>query len=85
MLRYRDFKPTVEKTSAFLGVIQEAGSLEQVVAAANAWIDEQRVTVVNIETVLLPWMGTNVKEVGSHFASQEGIQWLQTVRVWYRE
>jgi hypothetical protein len=85
MLRYQDFKPGVEKMSSFLGLIKESDSLDEVVAAANAWIDQQQVTVVNIETVVLPWMGANHREAGSTFPTQDGMQWLQTVRVWYRE
>jgi len=85
MLRYRDFKPAVEKTSAFLGLIQESDTLNEVVDVANAWIDEQQVTVVNVETVVLPWMGANTRDAGSTFVTGEGIQWLQTVRVWYRQ
>ncbi|MFN9374086.1 MAG: hypothetical protein ACK6D3_19555 [Planctomycetaceae bacterium] len=85
MLRYRDFKPSVKKTSSFLGLIEQSDSLDEVVAAANAWIDKQQVTVVNIETVVLPWMGANSRDAGSTFGTAEGMQCLQTVRVWYRE
>ena len=45
MLRYQDVKPGVEKMSSFLGLIKESDSLDEVVAAANAWIDQQQVTV----------------------------------------
>ncbi|MFN7805573.1 MAG: hypothetical protein ACK5TO_16255 [Planctomycetaceae bacterium] len=85
MLRYRDFKPSVKKTSSFLGLIEKSDSMDDVLAAANAWIDEQKVTVVNIETVVLPWTGANSRETRSTFGTAEGMQWLQTVRVWYRE
>jgi len=40
MLRYREFKPGVGKMSSFLGLIKESDSLDEVVAAANAWIDQ---------------------------------------------
>jgi len=84
MLCYHDFKPRVNQTSNVLGIIQKATTLDEVVAEANAWIAENKVTVLNIETLIMPWTGNNTRTVGSHFGYAEGMQVLQTVRVWYR-
>jgi len=84
MIRYRDFLPQIEKRSVF-GYISSSGSLEETVAEANEWIERQQVTVLNIETVILPDPRANSRKLTSHFSSWEGIQFLQSVRVWYRE
>lgn len=84
MIRYRDFLPQIEKRNLF-GSISSSGSLEETVAEANGWIERQQVTVLNIETVLLPEPKGNLRKPVSHFSSFEGIQFLQSVRVWYRE
>jgi hypothetical protein len=84
MLRYQDFKPQVTETSSVLGIIQKATTMDELVAEANAWIAEHKVSVFNIETLLMPWMGKNIRDLGSHFGVAEGMQVLQTVRVWYR-
>jgi hypothetical protein len=84
MLRYRDFTPQVKQQSSFLGIIQKTSTLDEVVAEANSWIEESRVSVVNIETLILPWSGNNNQAIGPYFRVGEAMQMLQTVRVWYR-
>ncbi|HBH53888.1 MAG TPA: hypothetical protein DDY91_18540 [Planctomycetaceae bacterium] len=82
MFCFRDFQPKVEELS-FFGMIRKGTTLEAVMAEANAWIAEHQIDVINIETVLLPWGGVNSKP-DSHFSTNEGTQFLQTVRVWYQ-
>lgn len=79
---YKDFLPAVLKSGLFS---TEHETLPLAVARANEWIRESGVTVINVETVVLP----NVREVED--ASQVGIRtsgelssyWFQIVRVWY--
>lgn len=65
----------------------EYETFEATVGAANAWIDENSVRVINVETVVLPniW---EVWESGSQDPALRTFQkptWHQFVRVWYGE
>jgi hypothetical protein len=86
VITYRDFAP---QQTAPGGLLKrpEFESLDRAVAEANAWIDSNRVEVVNIETVVLPnvWSpfeeGTEDADIMTRgdFATA----WNQFVRVWY--
>lgn len=87
MIQFRDFVPRMLAAPAFFKV-GEYESFEAAVAAANQWIEEQRIDLVNIETVVLPNIWSRYEE-GSTDGSL-GISgdspsfWHQIVRVWYR-
>jgi hypothetical protein len=87
VIAYRDFVPRLLSPPGFLGE-PEFETLQDAVQACGAWIDENGVDVVNVETVVLP----NV-----HHPFEEGTEdvnlrqnddlvtpWNQFVRVWYR-
>lgn len=84
-IEFRDFAPAFAKSR----VIGEPGLCDDfasAVEAANQWIHDQQIDVVNIETVLLPDMhargGTGE---GQLFVSTvSGGYWYQFVRIWFR-
>lgn len=87
-LVYRDFAPKMVTAPRYL-TPATFESLAQALATANAWLAENPVDLVNVETVVLPniW---NPNEQGSEdtsLASAGGFQstWHQFIRIWYRE
>jgi hypothetical protein len=90
LIAYRDFAPRQIRrgflTDALTGAQYE--SFEAAVAAANAWIAQAAITVLHLETVILPnpWA---VGEDGTADAALNttagiAISWHQFLRVWYR-
>lgn len=84
MYHFKDFAPHVVKKS-FFKIDYE--SFEEVLAAANAWIRDRKIEVLNIETVVLPDMRGGVGQtrictipviVGNSYR-------YQFVRVWYKK
>jgi hypothetical protein len=79
---YKDFLPAVLK-SGFFSTEHEV--LPAAVVRANEWIATSGVTVINVETVVLP----NVREVddasrvGLRTSGEMSSHWFQVVRVWY--
>jgi hypothetical protein len=62
-------------------------SFDRAVAEANAWIESNRVEVVNIETIVLPNLWSPYEE-GTEDANimargDFATSWNQFVRVWY--
>lgn len=89
MIRYRDFTPT--RTPGGLLHSDRYESFDTAVSAAQAWMDEMKVDVVSLETVVLPNIWSK-NEQGTADASMETEQamtavneWNQFLRVWYRE
>ena len=87
MIRFRDFVP---KMLAPPGWFKEGDyeSLEDAVAAVNAWIAENKVRVISIETVVLPNIWSRFEEGSTDTAlSTSGdspSRWHQIVRCWYQ-
>jgi hypothetical protein len=87
MIQFRDFVPRMLSAPAFFKM-GEYETFAEAVAAANQWIDQQCIEVINIETVVLPNIWSRFEE-GSTDGSL-GISgdspsfWHQIVRVWYR-
>lgn len=88
MKKFRDFVPKM-LTSPKLFKAGEYESLEEAVAAANAWIDEEKIQLINIETVVLPniWSrweeGTTDVALGT--SGEMPSHWHQFIRCWYDE
>jgi hypothetical protein len=84
MMRFRDFVPEQVNGKWYRGNRYE--SFEAAVAAAGDWVEAERVTPLQIETVVLPNIhapgesGTTDASLGtvSGWAS-----WYQFLRVWY--
>lgn len=87
MIQFRDFVPRMLSAPAFFKV-GEYETFGEAVAAADRWIEEQKIDVLHIETVVLPNIWSRYEE-GSTDGSL-GISgdspsfWHQIVRIWYR-
>jgi len=88
MLKYKDFVPRMLSEPG----IFKAGDYEtfdEAVTAANQWIAASNVSLINIETVVLPniWSrweeGSNDASLGT--SSESPSRWHQFLRCWYQE
>jgi hypothetical protein len=86
MIRYQDFVPQMTKAPAFFSPAEHE-SLDQALAAANAWIKENEIRVLNVETVVLPniWGRFEEGSTDPSLVTDNGlpVRWHQFVRVWY--
>ncbi|HZO87371.1 MAG TPA: hypothetical protein VFB38_03465 [Chthonomonadaceae bacterium] len=88
MVDFRDFVPQLlNRGKGFDSFWKETAryeSFEDAVAAANVWIAQNCIRVINVETVVLPniW---SPKEEGTQDAALTGtfVPWHQFVRVWF--
>lgn len=64
----------------------EYESFDSALAAANAWIGEERIEVINVETVVLPniWQPSEEGTRDAGLRTGDLAVWHQFVRVWYR-
>ena len=87
MLRYQDFVPKMTKPAAFLSPAEHE-SFDAALTAANRWIKENEIRVVNVETVVLPnlWTSGSMGTADGNRILQPGFaqSWNQFIRVWYR-
>lgn len=87
MLYFKDFVPKMTSPPGFLK-LAEYESFEEAAEAANQWVHENNIRLVNIETVVLPniwnrWEeGTTDSSLGSSGDSPS--HWHQFVRCWYQ-
>ncbi len=86
MLRHQDFVPQMTKPAAFLS-FAEHESFDAALAAANEWIKDNGIRVINVETVVLPNIFSRYEE-GSRDTSlgtsgESPSFWHQFIRVWY--
>jgi hypothetical protein len=91
MLKHRDFVPKVLNTPRFMGVAwagrEEYEDLDDAEASAGAWIEQEKIQVVSVETVVLPniWAPGEEGSEDPAIATQAPPTWHQFIRVWYRE
>ncbi len=88
MLKHRDFVPKQIEAPGFLKPGQHE-SFDAAVIAANEWLEDSPVTLVSLETVVLPNIWSRWEE-GSKDASigtsgDTPSRWHQFLRVWYQE
>ena len=84
MIAYHDFVSTTVKGKWYQGSTEE--SFEDAVQSANEWVKSNAISVLNVETVVLPNIEASTEsgtadtklETASGWAS-----WHQFVRVWY--
>ncbi len=87
MIAFKDFAPEQRSKAGFLRAAQYA-SFEVAVREAGQWIERENVTIINIETVVLPNMhspheeGSTDPELGQ--SGDFATAWNQFVRVWYQ-
>lgn len=86
MLRYNDFVPKQTKEWGFLSPA-EYESFDAALTAANKWIKENEIRVVNVETVVLPniWGRFEEGSIDPALPTPHGSShtWHQFIRVWY--
>jgi len=86
MIRFRDFVPEL---LAPPGLFKDGTheSLEEAVKAANDWIKEENIKVINFETVVLPNIWSKHEEgstdVSLGTSGDSPSRWHQFVRCWY--
>lgn len=88
MLRYKDFVPKQIEAPGFL---KEGAheNFDHAVEEANRWLKENSVTVISIETVVLPniWSKWEEGSVDASLgtSSDAPSRWHQFLRCWYRD
>lgn len=87
MIGYRDFSPQ-ESPGGFFKTAQSE-SFERVVEAANRWIRESGVNMINVETLLVPEplageLSTSSGELTS-FEAAGFSSFRQVLRIWYTQ
>jgi hypothetical protein len=84
MIAFQDFAPAQLAPAA--GGVQ-CEPFDRAVVAANTWIQQYSVTVLNVETLLLPnvWNSTarGTLESRLHSSGDMSTHWYQVVRVWF--
>ncbi len=87
MLKYKDFVPEQIKAPGLFDH-GEHESFDHAVQACNQWLAQHPVTLVNLETVVLPNIWSRWEE-GSTDASlgtgDSPSRWHQFLRCWYTE
>ncbi|GHB98522.1 hypothetical protein [Cerasicoccus arenae] len=87
MIRYQDFAPEKTAAGGFFKM-PTFESLDECVAQANRWIEDNQLELINVETVVLPNMHISGEEgtsdVSLHTSGDMMSNWHQFVRVWYR-
>jgi hypothetical protein len=81
-LACQDFVPAVTQSGFFSS---EFEALPVVLARANEWMRHTGVRVINVETVVLPNLGTErASELnGVRISGESSSHWFQVIRVWY--
>ena len=87
MIQFRDFVPEM-LAAPKLFKAGEYESMEAALAAANAWIKEFDIKIINVETVVLPNIWSRYEEgtadVALGTSGEMPSHWHQFVRVWYQ-
>jgi hypothetical protein len=87
MLKYRDFVPKEIEAPGFLKP-GEHESFNHAVEAANTWLAENSVKLINLETVVLPniWSRWEEGSVDASIGTGESLsRWHQFLRCWYHD
>ena len=89
MLKYKDFVPREIEAPGFFNVEGKHESFDDAVEAANEWLRQNKVTVISIETVVLPniWARWEEGSVDASLgtSSDAPSRWHQFLRCWYRD
>jgi hypothetical protein len=88
VIHYRDFLPEMLRPPGFLQPAEHE-SFDAAVEDMNRWLAENKVHVINVETVVLPnifsrWEeGTKDAALGT--SGESPSHWHQFIRVWYHD
>jgi hypothetical protein len=87
MVQFRDFVPKM-LAAPKLFKPGDYETLHDTLVAANQWIEEQNIRVLNIETVVLPNIWSRYEEgttdVALGTSGEMPSHWHQFIRVWYQ-
>ncbi len=86
-IRFRTFTPNVLLSGGFFKECRYQ-SLTDVVTEASEWIECNKISVVNIETLVVSLSTINPPDPefqGVYVSSESSTYAYQSVRVWYRE
>lgn len=87
MIKFKDFAPRQLSKGGFLSTAKY-DSFEEAVKEAALWVNSTNVTVINIETVVLPNMYSPHEEGSTDAELRQNSDfltaWNQFVRVWYQ-
>ena len=84
MIAYKDFVPQITKSGGFFTSTEFQDLIEPVVDA-NDWIEANNISVINVETVVLPNMHNEEgsEDVSIRTSGEMSAHWYQFIRVWY--
>ena len=87
MIKFKDFVPKMIAAPR-LFTPGEYESFDDALAAANHWIKENDIHVINVETVVLPNIWSRFEEgtadVALGTSGEMPSHWHQFIRCWYR-
>jgi hypothetical protein len=86
VIAFRDFVPKPLNSTG--RNVPEFETFEEAVASANAWIAQEAIRVIHVETVVLPHVyiqdAKDVGQTGHAIVESDKVAfWEQFVRVWY--
>lgn len=86
MIAFKDFVPQQTQRPGYIKTAKFE-TVEQCVAAINAWVSAEAISVINIETVTVPdlWNGDTPQSGNGNLPSRGDVRggWFQFIRVWY--
>ncbi len=82
MIDFKDFAPQIKERGFFKTEFQTFG---EALAAANQWIADSKINVVNVETVVLPeiWSEDGTEDPCLRSSGEMSSSWYQFIRVWF--
>jgi hypothetical protein len=86
MIAFQDFVPQRQR-KRLLGVLTDYENLHELVSRVNQWIEQQRIDVLNVETVLITKLPDEPDASPAARMDSQGMTMstYQIVRVWYRQ
>ena len=85
MIAFQDFIPRPQGRR-LLGMVTDYENFHELVSRANLWIEQHRIDIINIETVLFTSLPKEEASPKVEMTSQANVSsTIQVVRVWYRE
>ena len=80
-IQFKDFVPDIVN-SGFMKWA-EGTPIKELVATANQWIEDENISVINVETVIAPFQ-KHKYQAQSIFTPGAGPYHYQVIRVWYK-
>ena len=86
MIAFHDFIPR-RQGKRLLGVLSDYENSHELVSRANRWIEQHRIDVLNVETVLITYLPDESEASPKVRMDSQGtaLSTYQIVRIWYRQ